>query len=489
MSAGNANQLSLALNGNAVRATLLDKHTLGGSATYTRSRLGRVDKTTVSRWAVFGQHDRNLTPRVFAHVKLGLEADPVVNLMLRRVPAVGLGYKFIDTPQTSFNVFWGAAHSMDRYDVPQSIAGVSGLRFSRGSLYVGSEASHTLTGGTQLRQRLEVYSGVLGDRAVLVRLMTGVAVPLTRTLNLKVRLTDSYDSRPPAGIRRNDLGVFTGVQLRFGGLWRANLGQGHGGTRSRRMDTGRGLEWPLLKFSRVHVMSLQSLLDQVLKSGLGAVDQARSAARAPGAPGDMRKYATGAAVGGVLGLLMGNRRGRSMGGSLAKYGGVAAIGALAWKAYQEHQARQGAQSASAVGATGAAGAPGVLKQVQPSFDALPAPVQEQHSRAMLKALIAAAKADGHMDERERDLVQAELHRLDADPATHQWVDAELRRPVEPAEVAAAATTPEMAAEIYLASLLVVDQTTTMERAYLDELARQLNLAPALKADLEVRAAA
>jgi uncharacterized membrane protein YebE (DUF533 family) len=55
----------------------------------------------------------------------------------------------------------------------------------------------------------------------------------------------------------------------------------------------------------------------------------------------------------------------------------------------------------------------------------------------------------------------------------------LRRPVDPADVAAGAATPEQGAEIYLASLLVVDETTTMERAYLDELARQLRLAPAL----------
>jgi uncharacterized membrane protein YebE (DUF533 family) len=56
-------------------------------------------------------------------------------------------------------------------------------------------------------------------------------------------------------------------------------------------------------------------------------------------------------------------------------------------------------------------------------------------------------------------------------------------------VAAAAQTPAMGAEIYLASLLVVDETTTMERAYLDELARQLKLPAELKADLEARAAA
>lgn len=217
LSAGNANQVSLALNGNAVRATLLHKNTLGGMANYTRSRVVGVSRTTVSRWAVFGQHDRNLTPRVFAHVKLGVEADPVVNLVLRRAPAAGLGYKFIDTPETAFSVFWGAAYSIDRYDVPQTIAGVTGSRFSRGSVYAGTEASHTLAGGTRLRQRLEIYSGVSGDRAVITRWMAGVSVPLTGTLSLSVRLNHSYNSRPPAGSRRYDVGLFTGVQLRFGG--------------------------------------------------------------------------------------------------------------------------------------------------------------------------------------------------------------------------------------------------------------------------------
>jgi uncharacterized membrane protein YebE (DUF533 family) len=94
-----------------------------------------------------------------------------------------------------------------------------------------------------------------------------------------------------------------------------------------------------------------------------------------------------------------------------------------------------------------------------------------------------------MDERERELVGGELNRLQADPATRQWVEAEIRRPVDPADVARAATTPELAAEVYLASVLVVDDTTAMERAYLDQLAQALRLAPQLKADLEARAAA
>lgn len=216
-------------------------------------------------------------------------------------------------------------------------------------------------------------------------------------------------------------------------------------------------------------MSIQNVLEQLLRSGVQQVQGARQS-------GDLGKYGTGAAVGGALALLLGSKRGRSLGGQALKLGSIAAVGALAWKVYQDHQAKQSPAAAPA-------------PMQAPRFEALPAPALEDHSRAMLKAMIAAAKADGHMDERERGQVEAELARLEADPATRQWVEAELRRPVEPAEVAAAARTPEMAAEIYLASVLVVDETTTMERAYLDELSAQLQLAPSLKADLEARARA
>lgn len=229
-------------------------------------------------------------------------------------------------------------------------------------------------------------------------------------------------------------------------------------------------------------MNASGFLDKLLKTGLGALEDAGGAGRGAAGQGGKgwKPLVQGAAVSGALGMLLGNRRGRNVGGKVLKVGGAAAIGALAWKVYQEYQASQRAAAPAA-----AAGAPA---GPAPAFEELPAPQQEQHGRAMLKAMIAAAKSDGHMDERERGLVQAELHRIAADEPTLRWVDEELRRPVDAADVAAAATTPELAAEVYLATLLVVDESTTKERAYLDELACQLGLAPALKADLERRAA-
>jgi uncharacterized membrane protein YebE (DUF533 family) len=215
-------------------------------------------------------------------------------------------------------------------------------------------------------------------------------------------------------------------------------------------------------------MSVQNLLDQLLQSGLSKVEQARQS-------GDLEKYAAGAAAGGALALLLGSRRGRSLGGSALKIGTVAALGSLAWRAYNEWQVKQSTPPSAAPA---------------PAFERLPALQLEDHSRAMLKAMIAAAKSDGHMDDRERLAVETELKRLEAadgDPDIRRWVEDELRRPVDPADIAAASTSPQMAAEIYLASALVVDEATTMERAYLDELARQLRLEPGLRSDLEKRA--
>lgn len=214
-------------------------------------------------------------------------------------------------------------------------------------------------------------------------------------------------------------------------------------------------------------MGIQSLLDQIL-----------GAANAGPGRTDLGKYATGAAAGGALALLLGGKKR----GALLRYGSAAALGALAWNVYREWQAGERpatGQPRAAAGAGQGAAAP---------FAQLPPPAAEDRSWAMLQAMIAAARADGHMDERERGLVEAELERLQAEPALRTRVQAELQRAVDPAEVAAAVASPEQAAEVYLASVVVCDAAGTMERAYLDALAVALRLPPALKAELERRAA-
>ena len=226
-------------------------------------------------------------------------------------------------------------------------------------------------------------------------------------------------------------------------------------------------------------MNAQAMLEQLLKSGLSMIEGKPQPGGSPAsADAGWGKFGAGAATGGAIGLLLGSKRGRKFGGKALKYGSVAALGLLAYKAYGNWQAQQQQQQPSAPPAA------------QPrTVNLLPAPQVEQHSLAMLQSMIAAAKADGHLDERERSLVEAELSRISADADTRRWFEDELRKPLDPAAVARAAGSPEMAAEMYLASLLVADETSFMERAYLDELARQLRLPEGLKVELERQALA
>ena len=236
-------------------------------------------------------------------------------------------------------------------------------------------------------------------------------------------------------------------------------------------------------------MSAQSMLEQLLKSGMSLLDgKGLGAGAASAAKSSMNwgQFGGGAATGGALGLLLGSKRGRSFGGKALQYGSVAALGVMAFKAYSIWQQKQGASAPSHPPMQ--SGFPAEMAQLR-SVDRLPAPQIEAHSQAMLLAMIAAAKSDGHLDERERGVVEAALARLDADPVMRSWFEDQLRRPLDPAEVALAATTPELASEMYLASLLVVDESSFMERAYLDELARQLRLPEGLKQALEEQALA
>ncbi|MFC5698272.1 tellurite resistance TerB family protein [Pseudomonas sp. GCM10022186] len=219
-------------------------------------------------------------------------------------------------------------------------------------------------------------------------------------------------------------------------------------------------------------MNTRGLLDQLLKSGQDLLQQKTGKSSGKSGNGNLGSLLTGAGGGalaaGALGLLLGNKSARKLGGKALTYGGLAALGVLAYKAYGNWQAQQAA-----------------APQGEPqTLDRLPAPQAEQHSQAILKALVAAAKADGHVDARERQLIEEELAKLTQDADLRRWLDAELNKPLDPADVARAATTPEMAAEMYLASVLMVDEEHFMERAYLEELARQLRLDPGLKVELE-----
>ncbi|TKF20530.1 tellurite resistance TerB family protein [Vibrio genomosp. F6] len=235
-------------------------------------------------------------------------------------------------------------------------------------------------------------------------------------------------------------------------------------------------------------MNLTSLLNQALnsdivKQGKEQLSQASSSSSNTlnSLTKDKSQLATlgvGAVGGGILGLLMGSKKTRKMGKKAIGVTSAAALGALAFKVYKDWQSNQPAS------------APSALETSSTSLDASNHSTsltnEEKQNTLILQAMIAAAKADGHVDEQEQHQIQQAVEALGADPSVNLFVQQELSKPLDPAEIATLVSSPEEAAEVYLASLLVADEQNFMEKAYLQELAKQLNLAPDLVAQLSAQ---
>jgi uncharacterized membrane protein YebE (DUF533 family) len=216
----------------------------------------------------------------------------------------------------------------------------------------------------------------------------------------------------------------------------------------------------------------KQLLDQFL--GPAAAGNARGAGRElvdrlDGTKGS-KAFAGGAVAGGLLGLLLGG--GRPHGGGLLGYGGAAALGALALQAYQNYQIKQG------VSLPPGDFAPAAMPHASPAADGSP------FELTLVRAMVGAAKADGHIDANEQRRLFAEVERLGLDADAKAYIFDLLTQDVDLYDLARAATTPEQRAEIYLAARLAIDPDEPAERAYLDALAARLGLPADLRATLD-----
>lgn len=223
-------------------------------------------------------------------------------------------------------------------------------------------------------------------------------------------------------------------------------------------------------------MSIQNILQQLLSSAQSMASESttRTSSEGQGKGFSTKSFAGGALSGGALALLMGNKKFRKMGTKVAAYGGAAALGALALRAYQDWQSKPVQAEPLKVNQPFSAATP----------VSLPTPVLEERSRTILIAMIAAAKADGHLSADEQALLDQEFAKLSTAASERQWLQEQLNQAADPAAVAALVKSPEEGAEVYLASVLISGADSFMERAYLDELARQLALEDGFKQHLE-----
>jgi uncharacterized membrane protein YebE (DUF533 family) len=113
--------------------------------------------------------------------------------------------------------------------------------------------------------------------------------------------------------------------------------------------------------------------------------------------------------------------------------------------------------------------------------------RQQDMVLLIRTMIAAANADGHIDARERDTILGHARAGGLDAETLAFLQDELARP-QTLEQLIGIVRPQLAAETYAAAALAIDVDTESERLWLERLARALELSPATRADIDARLA-
>ena len=94
---------------------------------------------------------------------------------------------------------------------------------------------------------------------------------------------------------------------------------------------------------------------------------------------------------------------------------------------------------------------------------------------LIQAMIAAANADGVIDQAERDNILKRLQAVDLSPEEHAFVVQELLSPADLETIVGHVNRPELARQVYTVSLMAIEVDTEKERQYMSTLASRLGL--------------
>ena len=175
-------------------------------------------------------------------------------------------------------------------------------------------------------------------------------------------------------------------------------------------------------------------------------------------------------IGAALGVLMGGGIKGGIGGALMAVLGATAYDALnKGKSIQDMMANKREQDLP-VG-------------MRPPETMDEAEMLEQRAVLALKAMVSAAKADGQIDQRERERIIDKMKDAGADEETRRFVAEEAAAPLDIDALVGEVRDQQTAAQVYAASLLAINVDTAAERAYLRDLSAKLRLSDQVVANL------
>jgi len=114
----------------------------------------------------------------------------------------------------------------------------------------------------------------------------------------------------------------------------------------------------------------------------------------------------------------------------------------------------------------------------PSVPTAPPPAESEDNAdavLLIRAMIAAANADGVIDESEREAILGRLRTVDLSPEEQAFITQELFSPADLETIVERVNSVALGRQVYAVSLMAIEVDTEKERQYMDTLANRLGL--------------
>jgi len=215
--------------------------------------------------------------------------------------------------------------------------------------------------------------------------------------------------------------------------------------------------------------------------------------RGAAAPPRRRRRTTKASNSGLINISLGSGSSRGLNSALGALATIAAT-ALAKSLSGGGQAAPAPTPAPArsprrsVDVQPSAGVPstGATPWTPPPVEASGPDADSAEALLLIRAAIAAAKADGVLDKDERTHIAGQLDAAGLSAEERDYVLRDLDSPLDVAAIAKEARDPMLAAQVYAAAVAAAGEISAAERAFLDALGSKLRLDKAATAAIEAR---
>ncbi len=166
------------------------------------------------------------------------------------------------------------------------------------------------------------------------------------------------------------------------------------------------------------------------------------------------KVAAGTLAGVLGGLMLGTSSGRSLTWNAAKIGGLVLIGGLAYKAYQNHQQGKPMLGGEAASPQQAPAGSGFEPEAQ----------SNDHALLYISAMIAAAAADGRVDDEEKRKIVGQLGQSGFTTDGTEYLTQAFNHPATIDDLVRQAPTPQVRAQVYTAARVAIDPDSDGEKS-------------------------